>query len=408
MQARSGWVRARLSVLAFMLLGGGPVRVAQALAPALEVERAVLMREGEAALVEGQARVARQRFERAVSLRHSADAEIALVRALMQGGEAVQASTYSAHTAGAHRQVAEGAVLYAWLLDLSGQHGASRRLLDEAAGRFPGDPLIAAMRARGPGEAPAVPEGAIRLKPFTVGVTVPRSARVVASGTLIAEGREALVPLEALGPSASPGRIWVRDGLGQTVRTRDVRRLPSIGLAVLRLEPALQARSMPRAIGDEPRSLPLPEPVLRDPFPGSPAYVVLYPAAAGGTGTGEPAWPRLHVGFLGGGAPPDGRHLGVEVPAGGRLGGPVLDAAGRWSGVAVGPRVEGGAARFVPVSALRQALGDGRIPAGAAGPAGLPPSAEAIHEAGLRVALQVLLDVGPVRPGLRPPRPQPD
>lgn len=338
-----------------------------ALSPELQAERAALMREGEAALAQGRAQSAVHRFERAVSLQHSADAEIALVRALMQG-----------------------AVLYAWLLALSGQSVAAQRLLDDASLRFPGDAQVAALRAG------ALHDVEVPLRPFAVGVAVPAAAQVVSSGTLFDAGRQALVPLAALPAGASP-RLWVRNGLGQAVDARVARRLPALGLAVLRLASALQARSLPRALGDEAAVLPWPEPVARDPFPGSPAHVLLYPAAPA-VRDGAPAWPRLHPGFLGAvegaeaGAVPGVRRLGIDTPEGWR-GGPVFDAAGRWSGVALGGTGRSDA-RFVPMSALRQALGEAGWPPAQAeatrtAPAPLP--VEAIHEVGLRTAVQVLV-----------------
>lgn len=365
------------------LIGWSPP--AAALSPELQEERATLMRDGEVALAEGRAQSAVHRFERAVSLQHSADAEIALVRALMQGGQSVQAATYGAHTAGAHRQAVEGAVLYAWLLDLSGQPVAAQRLLDDASVRFPGDAQVAALRAGTPHKV------SVRLRPFAVGVAVPGAARVVSSGTLFDAGRQALVPLVALSAGKAQ-RLWVRNGLGQTVQARVAQRLPRLGLAVLRLSPALQARTLPRALGDEAGVLPWPEPVARDPFPGSPAHALLYPAAPA-VRDGEPAWPRLYPGFLGaveeGGA--GVRRLGIDTPDGWR-GGPVFDAAGRWSGVALGTSDHPGG-RFVPMSALRQAIGETSLPPAPAeavrtAPAPLP--VEAVHERGLRTAVQVL------------------
>lgn len=363
---------------------------AVALSPELLAERATLMQDGEAALAQGRAQSAVHRFERAVSLQHSADAEIALVRALMQGGQSVQAATYGAHTAGAHRQVVEGAVLYAWLLELSGQPVAARRLLDDASARFPGDVQIAALRAGAPHQV------SVRLRPFAVGVAVPAAARVVSSGTLFDAGRQALVPLAAL-PVGGAFRLWVRNGLGQSVSARVAQRLPGLGLAVLRLSSPLQATSLPRALGDEAAVLPWPEPVVRDPFPGSPAHVLLYPAAPA-VRDGAPAWPRLHPGFLGAvegaeaGAVPGVRRLGIDTPEGWR-GGPVFDAAGRWSGVALGTSGRT-VARFVPMSALRQALGETGWPplqAEATRTAPAPLPVEAIHEVGLRTAVQVLV-----------------
>ena len=395
MRSRRGGLGLVLRRIGLVCLIGWSVSAA-ALSPELQAERAALMREGEAALAQGRAQSAVHRFERAVSLQHSADAEIALVRALMQGGQSVQAATYGAHTAGAHRQVVEGAVLYAWLLALSGQSVAAQRLLHDASQRFPGDAQVAALRSG------ALHGVEVRLRPFAVGVAVPAAAQVVSSGTLFDAGRQALVPLVPLAalPAGASPRLWVRNGLGQAVDAQVARRLPGLGLAVLRLTSALQARTLPRALGDEAAVLPWPEPVARDPFPGSPAHTLLYPAAPA-VRSGEPAWPRLYPGFLGavagadtgsgGGRDPAMRRLGIDTPEG-RRGGPVFDAAGRWSGVALGmPGQPGG--WFVPMSALRQALGEAGLPpvqADAARAPLTPLPVEAIHEIGLRTAVQVL------------------
>lgn len=369
-----------------LTLLGWPALSPAALTPALQQERDALMRDGEAALVQGRAQSAVHRFERAVALQHTADAEIALVRALLQGGQYVQASAYAAHTAGAHRQVAEGALLYGTLLALGGQTTAARRLLDEAAGPLGDDAQVVALRARvSRGEDPVIDGAGVRLRPFAVGVAVPAGARVVASGALFDGGRRALVPLSVL---AAGRRTWVRNGLGQTAAAQVERRWPALGLAVLTLRPALQVRSLPRALGDEAVELPLPVLASRDPFPGSPGHALLYAL----TGAAQPAWPRLHAGFVGmplGRGAEGPRQLGIDTPEGVR-GGPVLDATGRWVGVALGG-VPGG--RLVPVSLLRPVVGpaaDGGASAPPGDAAGARLTPEQLYEHGLRAALQVL------------------
>jgi len=109
-------------------------------------ERSALLAQGEAALAQGEVDAALVAFERAALMLHAADTEIALVRTYMQAGEYRRAVSFSAHTAGAHRQVVAGAVLYAWLLSLGGQDGAARRLLDGAAQLDASDPMVRAMQ----------------------------------------------------------------------------------------------------------------------------------------------------------------------------------------------------------------------------------------------------------------------
>ncbi len=104
-------------------------------------ERSALLVQGEAALANGDVGRALGAFERAALMLHAADTEMALVRTYMQAGEYRRAVSFSAHTAGAHRQVIAGAVLYAWLLSRGGQDDAARRLL-AAAQHESHDPLL--------------------------------------------------------------------------------------------------------------------------------------------------------------------------------------------------------------------------------------------------------------------------
>ena len=79
----------------------------------------------------------------------------------------------------------------------------------------------------------------------------------------------------------------------------------------------------------------------------------------------------------------------VEVGVGraGPRGGPVLDAAGRWCGIA---QHRGGVDRMLPVSALRTAFGPW-IGAPAADAAQRPQAAvDEVYEGALRMTLQVI------------------
>lgn len=150
------------------------------------------------------------------------------------------------------------------------------------------------------------------------------------------------------------------------------RRIRTLGVAVLRLDPAL-----PEASG-----LALAD---RDPFPGSPGYAVEYTRADDAL----PAWPRLHAGFHG---MPEGsgtpRRLGIEIPPGLR-GGPVLDAAGRLAGIAL-PHADG-ADRVLMASLMRPDLGAlFDAPTNVAhGPAQRAPVGE-VYERALRLTLQLI------------------
>ena len=138
----------------------------------------------------------------------------------------------------------------------------------------------------------------------------------------------------------------------------------------------------------------------RDPFAGSPGFVIGYPAAA----DSAPAWPTLREGFLGAADGRQGlRKLGIAWPSA-LHGGPVFDAAGRLAGVSLRGAAQGAAApdpqgaSMLPVSmfrALAQASSDllpepREPPANAAALPGRI-AADAVYEQALRVALQVIV-----------------
>lgn len=336
-------------------------------------ERESLLKAGEAALARRDPAAALQSLERAAALLHAADTEMTLVRAFMQQGEYRRAVAFVAHTAGAHREVPAGAALYAWLLALGGHRDHALRLLDEAEQRFAGEPLLAQVRnqlqsrllsASGPLLAPPA-----RLAPYAD--AAPARLRMLGSGLLTENGRQAIVPAQAIGTGQ---RLWLRNGLGQTVRATLARRDGE--LAVLTLAAALPAPALQRA--------------PREPFPGSVAYTVQYATAAGSTG---PVWPVLSGGFAG--APLQrvsagadaSRALGIELPAGpglGSLGGPVFDQAGRVIGLALRGR-DGGADRLLPVSRLPVSTAVAPDPA-----ARLP--ADEIYERALLASVQLLVE----------------
>jgi hypothetical protein len=368
-----------------LALSGWPSAAA---APVDSADHAALLAEGEAALSAGRIDQALRRFERAASVAHTADTELALVRTYLQAGDYRQATAFSAHTAGAHRQVVEGAALYAGLLAIGGQQEAAYRLLDEASARFPSAPMLAAMRrwiAAPGGEQESVLQP-VRLAPYASGPATPRGARVVGSGVLIDQGRHALVPLEGLEGLHRASALQVRNGLGQTADARVLRREPALGVALLALTPALVGRSLPRALGDTAHEVALPVAAGRDPFPGSPGYVVEFPPS----GEAGPAWPRLHSGFHGAVEGGTGqRGLGIGLPAGPR-GGPVLDAAGQWAGLTLR---RGGVDWLLPVSVLRRGFAPLIGTPAADGPPASPAprvAVDAVYEGALRMALQVI------------------
>ncbi len=316
---------------------------------AVSASRTDLLSAAETALARGDTASAIAAFERAALMAHSADTEIGLVRAYMQQGDYRRALAFAAHTAGAHRDTPAASALYARLLSAGGQGAYAKRLLDEAPAHD---------------TQPIAPYALM----LTGAAAPPPSARVVASGVLLNDGQHALLPL-ASGVDRHSA-LWVRDGLGRTVEVRIERRIEALGLAVVRLSsPLAGSRGVPAA---------------RDPFAGSPGYVVGFAA----TNDAAPTWPQLHPGFVGGVVPAahNARRLGIDVPST-LHGAPLFDAAGRWSGIAFkGPD---GAHGLLTIQRLRDELGEAVIPAGATS-AAIRMTPDEVYERALRVALQVI------------------
>ena len=347
-------------------------------------ERADLLMAGEAALARMDAIAAIDFLDRAALILHAADTEIALVRAYMQTGQYRRALAFGAHTAGAHLDVIGGSALYAWLLHAGGQIAVAQRLLVEAEARMPRQPMLSRVQMQLKSGAPLA-RGALltlptRLAPYGSSQPLPPSARVLGSGLLINRGTQALVPLAPLPRS---GRFWLRNGLGQLSRGTLQKRLPAIGLAWVRLESPFTA---PEDLWIAPA----------DAFPGSVGYAVEYVASRDST----PAWPLLRTGFLGAAIGDGGeRLLGIDMPAGPR-GGPVFDAAGRLTGVALPGALDKAGKlptqdRLIAVSALQSKLkSSGQDPTllGSPPPADLPPRAAAdrIYEISLKATVQLI------------------
>ena len=328
-----------------------------------------LLLAGERALRQGDPAAALARFEEAASISHAVDTELGIVRSHMQAGEYRRALAFCAHSAGAHPESPAGAVLYIGLLHAGAQVDPARRLLGQSLERFPDDPQLRALRRLLSGDAaqpgPELLRPPARLAPYGV-PSLPASARVVGSATLIDAGRHALMPLDLL----SEGVRWVRNGLGQSSAVTLERRFPAIWLALVRLHAPLVFAS------------PLVE-APRDAFPGSPAFATEY-ASAREAGA---AWPVLRIGFIGAANPSgDRRDLDVSMPQGPR-GGPIFDASGRLAGIAIrGPSRRD---QLIPVRLLREA---GVVIAGDSRPVAQDArlAADEIYETAMRSTLQVI------------------
>jgi hypothetical protein len=389
-------VRRRLVAAAAMALAGARAGAAPPVAPEAGVrirdilerargqvgaaatppeQRVALLAAGERALAAGDADASSALFEQAGFIQHAADAELGLIRSFMQQGEYRRALSFAAHTAGAHPDVAAGSALYAWLLHLGGQTRIATQVVERARARLPDDRVLldtqALLTAAQPRPAAALLEPPVRFAPFSpASSALPATARVRGSGVLVDSGRRALTAAAAV---AGAGRVWVRNGRGQLGAVRATRLETALGLAVLDLA--------------EPIGVSTPAPTGRDPFPGSPGYLVEYPQA-GGAG---PAWPLMRIGFLGTALTDAGLYaLGIEAPAGPR-GGPVFGSAGQWIGLAVAR--DGAADALVLASQLRRVLSDAATDApGPAATPGAAAAADAIYERALPIAVEVIAE----------------
>jgi hypothetical protein len=353
---------ASLLALALLLLGAATSHAADGPVDALQRDR-------EAALQRGASRQALESFERAALLRHSAPIEIGIVRSLMQMGAYRRALGFAGHTAFAHPESHDGAALYALLLRLGGQAAVAQRLVEAGLQRAPDDVALARARAvlaAPPDDARVQALGAL----VPSGAPVPPAAVAVGNATLLPDGRHALVPLAQLPPD---GALWVRNGLGHTVRAERHRVDAQAQLAVLRLTEALEA----------------PQAAPRRPFPGTPAFVVAFDRAS--------TWPQLHSGFLGNLAGDAGQWLGVDTGPRG-AGAAVLDAHARVLGMAL-PAAADGRLRFIGLAAASSLMPAWEpADATAAGApradvtAAAPGAVDELYERALRSALQVIAE----------------
>ncbi|MGE0315790.1 MAG: hypothetical protein AB7P21_29605 [Lautropia sp.] len=404
----------RLAVAA-ALLASSPLSAHEAVSQARIDAHRVLLETGAAALARQDAGAAVDAFGRAGTILHSAESEIGLVRAWMQQGEYARALAFASHTAGAHRESADAQRLYRSLLEIGGldalaadpsrvpgveRRAASDRRCDGASGDVDdasGEANVGgASRAGDTGDA----GGAQRIGTIAAAVLVGRGDRAV-----LAPGA-----LPALEPGAS---LYVQNGLGQRSAVRRVDASTAYPLVVLEL-----ASTLPVA--------PDIGPVVRAPFPGSPAFAGSYPSAPAVTdaegATGVPArtataWPTSTPTFVGKASGPDRRwrDLSIASPCP-VFAGPVLDVAGRLVGIAAaaagvgaadvadpadGKRARHGTHYLLPLGrALGEGNASGRVdpdpdaaragpPGPSAGTAVRPKPADRIYESMMRHALQV-------------------
>jgi hypothetical protein len=344
------------------------------------------MSEGEEKLSRGDVDAACAAFDQAALMAHAADIELGMLRCQMQAGQYRQALAFAAHTAGVHLDEADGAVFYAWLLNLGSHVAVAEQTLAQAESRDPAHQALHEVRARFRSSL-LLPQGdllkpSLRLAPYASGVMVPTEAHAVATGVLLADGEHALVPRAAL-PSSAPVRVWLRNGMGQTVSAH-----VDHGAAQSAAEP--EADALPLVM----LHLSAPLPVAggdvvapRDPFAGSPVFALDVPADAT---SASPTWPVMRAGFLGmadARAPAGMTRLGVALPTNGLRGGPVYDQGGRLVGIAVGQA--GSVDRMLMLSALRQAFGE-RFGSVATEVRPHSVSVDELYERGMRSTLQVL------------------
>ncbi len=341
------------------------------LEPEQATMRNALLRDAESALSRMDVAQAELLFDRAANILHAADTEIGLVRTYMQAGAYRRALAFGAHTAGVHLDVVGGSALYAWLLQMGGQHAVAQRLLNDTLVRLPGNQFMLAVAKQLASNKPLADASLqvppTRLAPYGEMQGLASHARVAGSAVLLADGTHALAPLALLPAS---GKVWVRNGLGQLRKARIEQRHREWGVAMLTLE-----RALPVMEGLQSHTGPV--------FPGSAGYVLEYVAnpLAGAS------WPLLNVGFIGN---PVGNGaqlaLGVELKDGSG-GGPVFDAAGRLLGLAVA--TPHGPPRLVSTQDLQHVLDTPLAPPAPSGPA---PRAmlDQLYEAGLKTGLQLI------------------
>lgn len=339
--------------------------------------RQELLNQAESDLARGKTDLALAALEKAAQMTHAADTEMLQVRAMMQAGNYAQAASFAAHTAGAH--IDEGlapTAIYAWLLTIGGQKDFAERMLNDAISRDPSDRM--ALEVKHLMEDEGKPPSAYlltpphRLAPYITNIgnsKVPSTKAVIKSnGVLWNGGQEALVSLL---PSDLKSRLWVRNGLGQTVKATPLKQLAQTDIFLLKL-------GTPLAMGPAAWT-------VSDPFPGSAGYVSVYPPVE----NSSPSWPRLYPGFLGGPSLKSPvRRLGISLPTG-QSGGAIFDSSGKLAGITV--TTKGQSETYLTVSDIRKNLGlpNERIVSHSSG---LSTGMEQIYESAMRSSLQVIVE----------------
>ncbi|MFN0160446.1 MAG: hypothetical protein ACKVQQ_04400 [Burkholderiales bacterium] len=325
-------------------------------------ERVRVLALAEAALASGAAAEARDHFERATAILHALDAEMGMVRALMQSGEYRRALALAAHASGAHPELGAGAALYAWLLHLGGQGSIARDILEGAAARPNADPWVSAtrnlMRHTGSAVPPILLRPPARFAPYSPADDGQPRRRI--SAGLRVGANTVLAP--AAGLEYSTG-VTLRDQAGNLMRAHVERIAAGTGIALLRA-PESENCAVPRVVPTRAH-------------PGSPALSVGFDAGP------DLRWPRLALGFLG---RPAGLPPYPAAPASG-----LLPGAGVWNqaGALVGFAVAGAgpAPLLVPADVLLSlgiALPTAEVPAG-------PRALDEIYEAAWRCTVEVLV-----------------
>jgi hypothetical protein len=341
--------------------------------PELMARHQQFVQEGEAKLAAGDASGAQQAFEAATQIVHAADVELGLVRSYMQAGDYRRALSFSAHAAGAHRELPSGMALYAWLLYVGGQQAVAMRMLDDWIARAPDDIALRQAKTQLATPTPRA-EGVLALPPWRMAPNdgsgqVPANASVTGSAVLGGDGRSALAAAAA---TDGAHRVWVRNGMGRSTAAHVAQRFDDLGLVLLELENALVT---PAQLSTSPAA----------PFAGSPSYMVEFVTSD----VAGPAWPLLRQGFFGRSSGPSlPPPLGIDAPRGAR-GGPVFDRSGRLAGVAVSSA--DGVDRLMPMASIHQqvpAFGIGDRPDSTAA----PMTIDAMYETALRLALQVAVE----------------
>jgi hypothetical protein len=315
----------------------GPVDVARPDTPALMPTQATaakrspvpeLLRQGRAALRAGQVDEAHARFAHAADLEHSAHVEQHLLRAQMQGGHYRQALAFAAHVAQAH-DAPSGAAWHARLLALGGQQALAAQAQARAAA------LAATHNAgnghdhrrdhhHGHGDDESNSDNPETWKPEAHGDTPSAQAQLISAGTLLADGKHVLVPASLL---PTQGRVWVRDGLGQTREAWRLVAAANANTAVTR--PALAVAVL--VVKQPYTGVPPLVAAHRPAHAGAPALVMRHAAQPGA----QAAWPQMHTQFLAMPQPPTQTPSVARQPSQALPGGPVFDARGTWLGVTV-------------------------------------------------------------------------